>query len=606
MAEEQIEAESIDQLIGSLSKKGMPAMANSITQMGQLTSSDDARVSQLTEQVLKDPTLTTRVLQVANSVIYRGSGQVNTITRAIVLMGFTSIRDISLSMKVLDEMLKKSPTQHLKNVMAKSFHAAMQAKGLVSKAKYGVKEEIFISSLLHHLGEMSVLSRDDDLSKNLDDLISKQGVSPDTAAQQVLGFSFQDLTLGLANSWGLGDMMKEAVSPSVKLSRPIEAVLLGEELSQVAGLGWDSEPVNSVVKRIADFGGVDTTTALEQAKQVADYAREVASHYGAEAVKHLIPPSNYTTDTAQRLNVITFTEDIKVVIPVEITESETETETETETVECSSSYAVAKNDVPEEIEMLRKTQRIMVELDITPDMIDAALRKEPLPPMKTLLEQAEAKSGQSKGSLNNNVEKVTNKSGGCEEEVTASVTQSTQSNAVTGRLTEKVDPDLHMEYMQKIGDLLAGKKLNVNEMFSLIIKAMNDALGLERVALALLSKDRGVLKAKLFGGGVSEAFESSFEFKVDIDNAFSYAIGQAQPLWAGRDKTGGKDYLITKPIVNALGQGGFFVAPIVVSRKPIGVFYADQRTSGVELTGQQFMNFSMLAQQASIALSMLK
>ena len=101
-------------------------------------------------------------------------------------------------------------------------------------------------------------------------------------------------------------------------------------------------------------------------------------------------------------------------------------------------------------------------------------------------------------------------------------------------------------------------------------------------------------------------FESSFEFKVDVDNVFSYAIGLAQPFWAGRDKTGSKDYLMTQPIQKALGQGGFFIAPIVVSRKPIGVFYADQRDSGTELTGQQFMNFSMLAQQASIALSMLK
>ena len=593
MAEQRTEAESIDQLIDSLSKKSMPAMASSINQMGQLTSSDDSRVSQLTEQVLKDPTLTTRVLQVANSVIYRGSGQVNTITRAIVLMGFTSIRDISLSMKVLDEMLKKSPTQHLKNVMAKSFHAAMQAKGLVSNAKYGVKEEIFISSLLHHLGEMSVLSRDDELSRKLDHLISKQGVSPDMAAQQVLGFSFQDLTLGLANSWSLGDMMKKAVSPSTKLSRPVEAVLLGEELSQVAGLGWDSEPVNSVVKRIADFGGIDTTTALDQAKQVADYAREVASHYGAEAVKHLIPPSNYTVDTAERLNVITYTDEIEVIAPSEPSEAEPST------LENCSLDTVVNVDVSEEIAVPQKTQRIMVELDITPEMIDAALRKEPLPPMKTLLAQTKNQSAQNTGDLS-------------AEGVTITVAQEIQGKKVVaglseGRLSEeKVNTDLHMEYMQKIGDLLAGKKLNVNEIFSLILDAMKNALGLERVAMALLSKDRKVLKAKLFGGEVPKAFESSFEFKVDVDNAFSYAIGQAQPFWAGRDKTGGKDYLISKPIVKALGQGGFFIAPIVVSRKPIGVFYADQRVSGVELTGQQFMNFSMLAQQASIALSMLK
>lgn len=587
MADERTETESIDQLIDSLSKKSMPAMANSINQMGQLTSSDSSRVSQLTEQVLKDPTLTTRVLQVANSVIYRGSGQVNTITRAIVLMGFTSIRDISLSMKVLDEMLKKSPTQHLKNVMAKSFHAAMQAKGLVSKAKYGIKEEIFISSLLHHLGEMSVLSRDDDLSRQLDQLISKQGVPPEMAAQQVLGFSFQDLTLGLANSWSLGDMMKDAVSPPSKLSRPVEAVLLGEELSQVAGLGWDSEAVEVVIKRIAKFGGTDTASALEQAKQVADYTREVANQYGAEAVKHLIPPSNYTVDTAERLNVITFTEEVDVIPLVQASETNVEAQ------ECSPPDTVVTIDTLEEGEAPQKTQRIMVELDITPEMIDAALRKEPLPPMKALLEQTESQSNQNTG-------------GTGVEDMTKTVAQPTRGESLAGLSEEKVDTDLHMEYMQKIGDLLAGKKLNVNEIISLILEAMRDALGLERVAMALLSRDRKTLKAKAFGGGVPKEFEVSFEFKVDVENVFSYAIGQAQPFWAGRDKTGGKDYLVTKPIIKVLGQGGFFVAPIVVSRKPIGVFYADQRDSEVELTGQQFMNFSMLAQQASIALSMLK
>lgn len=584
MAEEEAGTENIDQFIDSLSKKSMPAMASSIHKMGQLTSAEDSRVSQLTEQVLKDPTLTTRVLQVANSVIYRGAGQVNTITRAIVLMGFTTIRDISLSMKILDEMLKKSPTQHLKNVMAKSFHAAMQAKGIVQKAKYGVKEEIFISSLLHHLGEMSVLSRDDELSRKLDYLISEKGYSPDKAAKQLLGFSFQELTLGLANSWSLGDMMKQAVSPEGNLTKPVQAVLLGEELSQVAGLGWDSKPVQSVVKRIADFGGVDCDAALEQAKQVADYARDVASHYGAESVKHLIPPSNYTMDTAERLNIITFTEEIQDI--------------------ASEDTGVTEASLPPKLP--EKRVKVMVELDITPDMIDAALRKVPLPPMKTLMKKASPESTEDKlallnGGKDNEIESIEIPG------VTRSVSEdSSQKIDQKGVVTDVVDANLHMEYMQKIGDLLAGKKVNVNEMFSLILEAMEGSLGLERVAMALLSRDRKVLKAKLFKGEVSDQFESSFEFKVDVENAFSYAIGQSQPFWAGRDTTGGKDYLITKPLLEILGKGSFFVAPIVVSRKPIGVFYADRRNSGGELSGQQFLNFGMLAQQASIALSMLK
>ncbi|OUS23628.1 hypothetical protein A9Q99_26640 [Gammaproteobacteria bacterium 45_16_T64] len=555
MAEDEVQTENIDHFIDSLSKKSMPALATTVHKMGQLTSAEDSRVSQLTEQVLKDPTLTTRVLQVANSVIYRGlTGQVNTITRAIVLMGFTTIRDICVSMKILDEMLKKSPTQHLKNVMAKSFHAAMQARGMIHKVKSGVREEIFISSLLHHLGEMSVLSRDDDLSRKLDYLISKKGLSPDQAAKEVLGFSFQDLTLGLANSWCLSDMMRQAVRPPKNISRPVEAVLLGEELSQVAGLGWDSEPVIEVVDRIADFAGLKPEDALEQAKQVADYARDVASHYGADAVKHLIPPSNYTVDTAARLNIITFEEQ------------------------------------PEQAELPKK---VMVELDITPEMIDAALRKVPLPSMEKLNKQAE------EAALKKERQQPA-------QEIIGKPVVVAETGVVAAPVADKVDSTLHLEYMHKIGDMLAGKKVNVNQMFVLILEAMHSALGLERVSMALLAKDRKTLTAKLFDGEVSEQFKNGFSFKVDTENAFSYALGQAQPLWIGNEKTPGKEYLITNPIVDTLGQGGFFIAPIVVSRKPIGVFYGDQRNSSMPLTDQQFINFSMLAQQASIALSMMK
>lgn len=558
MAEEEVQSENIDQFVETLSKKSMPALSSTVLKMGQLTSADDSRVSQLTEQVLKDPTLTTRVLQVANSVIYRGlTGQVNTITRAIVLMGFTTIRDICVSMKILDEMLKKSPTQHLKNVMAKSFHAAMQAKGMINKAKSGVREEIFISSLLHHLGEMSVLSRDDEISSRLDYLISKKGLSPDQAAKEVMGFTFQDLTLGLANSWSLSDMMRQAVKPPPTISKPVQAVLLGEELSQVAGLGWDSEPVIKVVDRIADFSGLKPEDALEQAKQVADYSREVASHYGADAVKHLIPPSNYTMETASRLNIITFEE------------------------------------APEQPQAPKK---VMVELDITPDMIDAALKKIPLPSMEKLTRQAKAEKEKKQRKAQSSATRSTS------NEPTGTVVQNGERSASA----DKVDSTLHMEYMHKIGDMLAGKKVNVNEMFTLIIEAMNNALGLERVSMALLSKDRKVLSAKLFRGDVDEQFEKHFTFKVDVENAFSYSLGQAQPLWIGNEKMPGKEYLVTNPIVEVVGQGGFFIAPIVVSRKPIGVFYGDQHNSSSPLTDQQFVNFSMLAQQASIALSMMK
>ncbi|HCB38085.1 MAG TPA: histidine kinase, partial [Gammaproteobacteria bacterium] len=135
---------SVADWVEFLGKEHMPALAETVQKLSKLTTEDDSRVSQLTEQILKDPSLTSRVLQISNSVVYKGlGGNIKTITRAIVMLGFTTIRDVSLSMQILDNILKQNPSEHLMTQIANSFHAAMQARGLLRSAKTPDQEEIF-------------------------------------------------------------------------------------------------------------------------------------------------------------------------------------------------------------------------------------------------------------------------------------------------------------------------------------------------------------------------------------------------------------------------------------------------------------------------------
>ncbi|MCG8673277.1 MAG: HDOD domain-containing protein [Pseudomonadales bacterium] len=536
-----------------LSKQKMPALASTVHKMSKLTTDDDSRVSQLSEEVLKDPNLTSRVLQVANSVIYRGvSGSCSTITRAIVLMGFTTIRDISLSMKILDEMLKNSPSVHLKNVLAKSFHAAMQARGMVSEDKYGMKEEVFISGLLNHIGEMSILSRDDDIASQLDDLIHS-GQAPDVASKQLMGVSFSDLSKGLADQWQLSPVLVESLSNPENPTKPAHAVLLGKELSQVAALGWDSEEVNEVMRKIAKFTKQEVKDALDQAKVVADHAKEISAMYGADSVKHLIPPSNYTKETAERLNVVTLVEP-------EVTEE-----------------IVSEGGI---IIPARPEQKV-VDLDITPDMIEAALNYRPLPE-STSKPKDESTVPMDKG--------------GQKAKQAMALPENTESTVLT-------DATLQLDYMTKIGDLLAGTKPDVNEVFKVILDGMREAVNLDRVVMCLVTKDRKKLIPRSCRGELTEGFVKGFGFSLTDDNAFSFSLRQAQPLWLGSERMKGRGYLVTDKIRNHLKTERFFVAPIVVSRRPIGIFYADMEASNNELSEQQFVNFNSLAQQANIALS---
>ena len=533
-----------------LSEQKMPALASTVNKMSKLTTDEDSRVSQLSDEVLKDPNLTSRVLQVANSVIYRGfAGNCATITRAIVLMGFTTIRDISLSMKILDEMLKNSPSIHLKNVLAKSFHAAMQAKGIVSDKKFGMKEEVFIAGLLHHIGEMSILSRGDDTAKELDGLI-QSGMAPNQASKQVLGVSFEDLAKGLADQWQLSPVLVESLSRPEKPTRPAQAVLLGEELSQVAALGWDSDEVAAVMKKISKFTNQDIKETLEQAKQIADYDKEISSMYGADSVKHLIPPSNYTSQTAEQLNVLRYVEPEE---PEEVNEEG-------------------------EVVASAREEHTIVELDITPEMIEAALNYQPLAEVAT-------DTGLHKPS---------------DDRLPENKAQPEAESSASAAIT---DAALQLDYMSRIGNLISGRNPDVNEIFRVILDGMEQAVQLDRVVMCLVTKDRKKLIPRSFRGDMDESFLDGFGFSLMDDNAFSFSLRQVQPLWLGSERMKGREYLITEPLKTHLQTSRFFVAPIVVSRRPIGIFYGDMKLSGKDLSEQQFVNFNSLAQQASIALT---
>lgn len=536
-----------------LSEQKMPALASTVNKMSKLTTDEDSRVSQLSDEVLKDPNLTSRVLQVANSVIYRGvAGNCATITRAIVLMGFTTIRDISLSMKILDEMLKNSPSIHLKNVLAKSFHAAMQAKGIVTDKKFGMKEEVFIAGLLHHVGEMSILSRGDAFSEQLEALI-QQGVAPNQAAQKVLGVSFTDLARGIADQWQLSPVLVESLSNPQKPTRPAQAVLLGEELSQVAAMGWDSEEVIRVMEKIAKFTKQDTKDALEQAKQIADYSKEISSMYGADQVKHLIPPSNYTKETAERLTLVTYQEP---EVPGEVADDG-------------------------QIIVPPKQEQTLVDLDITPEMIEAALNYQPLSEVAEQRSIPEPIEVRSETAPSAPVEKPS----------------AAESNQVG------TDATLQLDYMSRIGNLLSGGKPDVNEIFKVILDGMEEAVHLDRVVMCLVTRDRKRLVPRSYRGNMDDSFLKGFTFSLMEDNAFSFSLRQVQPLWLGSERMKGRGYLATDAIKQHLKTERFFVAPIVVSRRPIGIFYADMKLSGKDLSEQQFVNFNSLAQQASIALT---
>lgn len=535
------ESNSVDDWVDFLGKEHMPALAETVQKLSKLTTDDDSRVSQLTEQILKDPSLTSRVLQISNSVVYKGfGGNIKTITRAIVMLGFTTIRDISLSMQILDNILKQNPSEHLMGQIANSFHAAMQARGMLRSAKSPDQEEIFISTLLLHFAELSMLSRDDEVSRKLNMLLRENNMDVNDAAMEVLGCSFDQISLALAKQWDLGDILKEAITKPKLPSKPAQAVILGDELSQVAMQGWNSEPVKKVVKKIAKFRDIPFKDALADIKQMADMAQELAVHYGASKVRHLIPSSETVADKSA------LSEASIVAISTKAKASAEAANPHESNASSSQSSALTGED------------------DGIEDLIEMALTGGKKQDPQEVLDRDDTETRMQVG-----VENV----------------------------------QLQMDIMQKLNGLIADKRIDVNAMLDLVLSGMCDAIGLDRVVMALVSKDRKKLVPKFFKGQVDMDFKGRLQIDLTEENAFANSIRQSQQFWMGSKLMAGRAYLHTSKVQEALGYHEYFVAPIIVSRRPIGIFYGDQAIVKKPLNDQQYAGFSMLAQQAGLALT---
>ncbi len=282
-------AQKLQGWIRKLTKQNMPVVGQVIAELTSISGTEDADVNQMAEVILRDPNLTSHVLRIANSVHYNYSRTpVNTVSRAVVLIGFKGMRAVCISLLLIDSLLGKGPKERLLQIMAQGVHAATQAKELITQFDEEAAEEVFIAALLFNLGEMAFLAHEKITDDNRD-LMHENAKIRKEAMERVLGTSFKSITRELAKYWKLGDTLEKALYPGKEPNQKVQAVIIGERMSRAALKGWDSSAVKKVVEEVARYTYLPVEQCFQQAQESAEKAAEVALQYGAPEICPLIP-----------------------------------------------------------------------------------------------------------------------------------------------------------------------------------------------------------------------------------------------------------------------------------------------------------------------------
>jgi HD-like signal output (HDOD) protein len=179
----------------------LPSMMATITRLMQ-----DPRTSaeELGRAIATDPALVSKVLKLVNSAFYGFPGRISTITQAIVILGFSTIRNVVLTTSVLKVFgNSRSPGFDVEYFWEHSLLTGAIAKSLAMEKDLPFTEETFIAGLLHDMGRMVLSQR---LTPEFERVVAfkeKAGVPLLQAEKAVLGLTHGEVGGWLARKWNL-------------------------------------------------------------------------------------------------------------------------------------------------------------------------------------------------------------------------------------------------------------------------------------------------------------------------------------------------------------------------------------------------------------------
>ncbi|MDH5394665.1 MAG: HDOD domain-containing protein [Gammaproteobacteria bacterium] len=183
--------------------------------------------------ISQDPALVVRMLKIANSAYYGLSTEVDTITRAIAVLGTKKIRDLVLSTsakQTFDGIPNDLIT--MQDFWHHSLYCGLLAQILSKKCKKANAESIFIAGLLHDIGQLLMFNQQPQKSHEVILLLMEGSEELETfeAEKHVFGFDHTQVGAELIRNWNLAPILQECVEfhhdPKSAKNFPVEAALI--------------------------------------------------------------------------------------------------------------------------------------------------------------------------------------------------------------------------------------------------------------------------------------------------------------------------------------------------------------------------------------------
>jgi HD-like signal output (HDOD) protein len=224
--------------------KGLVSPPDICIRIFEMIESQTATTKQLGEVIGQDPNLTVRLLKIVNSSYYHFSSRIDTISRAITVIGIRELSSLVLAVSAA-KTFRNIPAElvSIDTFWRHSIYTALVARELAKRCDILHPERLFVTGLMHDIGSLIIYNRVPGAAKAI--LMQSNGSEQAmyTLETDALGTNHAQVGGMLLEMWMLPKILREAVmfhhEPQLCESAPIEAAIvhIAEVLANASIIG---------------------------------------------------------------------------------------------------------------------------------------------------------------------------------------------------------------------------------------------------------------------------------------------------------------------------------------------------------------------------------
>lgn len=221
--------------------KDLPALPAAVAKILSEIENPNVSAAQLEKLIATDQGLASRVLRVVNSAYYGLSGQVSSLSQAVVILGIQQVRNLVLSVGAISNIQPRTARQRetMRLFWQHSFGTAAATEIILNFKRIPQKdvETAFVGGLLHDIGRLFLFVNFTEIYDDLIRYSSERQIPVEEAEMAFMGLTHSQVGAEMAVAWKLPITITNLIAhhegPFTEEDSPLEmAVHLGDWLTK--------------------------------------------------------------------------------------------------------------------------------------------------------------------------------------------------------------------------------------------------------------------------------------------------------------------------------------------------------------------------------------